>query len=152
MYSKILVPLDGSKRAESILPHVEELAHRYNSEVIFLEVLEPEPIVLAPEPLYTTTDPQSYERRVNDVKTYLAARQGEFREKGIKAQTRMAEGPVVEMIIKTATELDVDLIAMASHGRTGLARVFYGSIAAGVLHRIDRPILLVRALGNGNQV
>ena len=40
---------------------------------------------------------------------------------------------------------DADLIAMASHGRTGLARVFYGSVATGVLHKVDRPLLLIRA-------
>ena len=104
------------------------------------------PVVLVPEPLYTTVDPQSYERRIRDIQSYLNAHRGEFREKGIKSQTRIAEGPVVEMIIKAAAETDADLIAMASHGRTGLARVFYGSVAAGVLHRVDRPILLVRSL------
>jgi nucleotide-binding universal stress UspA family protein len=54
-------------------------------------------------------------------------------------------GPVVEAILTTAECEKVDLIAMASHGRTGLAQVFYGSVAAGVLNRIDRPLLLVRS-------
>jgi nucleotide-binding universal stress UspA family protein len=52
---------------------------------------------------------------------------------------------VVEGIIAVAASEEVDLIAMASHGRGGLARVFYGSVAAGVLQRIDRPLLLIRS-------
>jgi nucleotide-binding universal stress UspA family protein len=55
------------------------------------------------------------------------------------------EGPVVRTILDVAQRENVDLIAMASHGRTGLARVYYGSVAAGVLHQVDRPLLLIRA-------
>jgi nucleotide-binding universal stress UspA family protein len=52
---------------------------------------------------------------------------------------------VVTCILEEAVRKNVDLIAMASHGRTGLARAFYGSVAAGILHQADRPLLLVRA-------
>jgi len=58
---------------------------------------------------------------------------------------RVEIGPVVETIITVAEGEGADLIAMASHGRTGLSRVFYGSIAAGVLQRVDRPLLLIRS-------
>jgi nucleotide-binding universal stress UspA family protein len=57
-------------------------------------------------------------------------------------------GAIVAEIIDAAEREGADLIAMASHGRTGLARVFYGSVAAGVLHRVDRPLLLVRSEGD----
>ena len=80
-------------------------------------------------------------------KAYLAGVQGEFREKGVAAKVYVEEGPVVRTILDIAAREEVDLIAMASHGRTGLARVFYGSVAAGVLHQADRPLLLVRAIG-----
>jgi len=52
---------------------------------------------------------------------------------------------IVDAICETAELEKVDLIAMASHGRTGAARVFYGSVAAGVLHRVDRPLLIIRS-------
>jgi len=55
----------------------------------------------------------------------------------------------VEAIIQEAEREHADIVAMASHGRTGLPRVFYGSVAGGVLHRIDRPLLLVRSRDNG---
>jgi len=74
--------------------------------------------------------------------------QGEFREKGIEARTRIAYGPVVEAILNAAEREGADLIAIASHGRSGLPQVFYGSVAAGVLHRVDRPPLLIRSRGD----
>jgi nucleotide-binding universal stress UspA family protein len=148
MYNKILVPLDGSKLAEAILPHVEDLAQHYKATVILMSVVEWEPLIIAPEPLYAGFDPQERERRFKEVETYLAGQQGEFRQKGIETKIILGEGPVAQTIIGVAEKEGVDLIAMASHGRTGLARVFYGSVAAGVLHKVDRPLLLIRSLEN----
>jgi len=51
----------------------------------------------------------------------------------------------VETIISVAQRENADLIAIASHGRSGLSRVFYGSVAAGIMQKIDRPILIIRA-------
>jgi nucleotide-binding universal stress UspA family protein len=89
--------------------------------------------------------PEEMQRRAALINNYLAGRAGELRDKGIEADRRVVQGPVVEAIISAAESLNADLIAMASHGRGGLGRVFYGSVAAGVLQRIDRPLLLVRA-------
>jgi len=151
MYNTILVPLDGSKRAEAILPHVEELAQRYDARVIFLQVVEPIPVIVGPEGImglegaHVTSYEEESERRTKRAESYLAALQGQFREKGIEARTLVANGPVVEEITSAAERGSADLIAMASHGRSGLSRVFYGSVAAGVLHRVDRPLLLIRS-------
>jgi nucleotide-binding universal stress UspA family protein len=147
MYKKILVPLDGSERAETILAHVEELAHCCGSEVIFLEVV-------VPEVLYTPAhgmirdirlEQQKLEEHVDQAKAYLSRLEEAFEEKEIQVRSLVVVGSVVQMIIDTAEEQEADLIAMASHGRAGLSHVFYGSVAAGVLHRVDRPLLLVRA-------
>jgi len=147
MYNKILAPLDGSKRAEKILFHVEELARRCDAEVIFLQVIEPPPFIAGPGG--SSVDIQLHHRqleeRIEEAESYLAALQGEFREKGIKGRTIVNDGPVVEAIISVAEREGADLIALASHGRTGLSQVFYGSVAAGVLHRVNRPLLLVRS-------
>jgi len=148
LYKTILVPLDGSERAEAILPHVEELAQRYEAEVIFLQVIEPPHPITGPEGTYMEMYQEEAERRVEQAESYLAGLKGEFREKGIQARTRVAHGPIVKAILDTAESQDVDLVAIASHGRSGLSQVFYGSVAAGVLQRIDRPLLLVRARGS----
>ena len=145
MYQTILVPLDGSKRAEAILPHVEQLAHRYDAKVVFLRVIEPVTAVIGLEGTPYMLYQQEFEQRIGQAESYLKALQGEFREKGIEARMHVVHGPVVEAIIDTAQREDVDLIAIASHGRSGLSQVFYGSVAAGVLHRADRPLLLIRS-------
>ena len=145
MYKKILVPLDGSKRAEAILPHVEEMAQLYEAKVIFVRVLEPIPFVSGPEGMPITLRQQELELRRKDAEQYLKARQGQFREKGIEAKAVVFQGPVVEAIADAAEREDVDLIAIASHGRSGLSQCFYGSVASGVLNRADRPLLVVRS-------
>ena len=146
MYYTILVPLDQSKRAEAILPHVENLATLYASKVIFLVVVEPPRTVVASGGQYSSIHQEGLAVQEKEIENYLAGLQGEFRKKGIESVIRVARGPVVAEIIRTANAENVDLIAIASNGRGGVARVFYGSVAAGVLQRIDRPLLIIRAL------
>lgn len=151
MYKKVLVPLDGSGRAEVILPHVEELAHHCEAKVIFLQVIEPVPVQVVPDGYVSDVrvDAASQESVINVAQSYLDGLRGEFRQKGIQAKSFVEQGPVVKTIINVAEREGVDLIAMASHGRSGLSRVFYGSVAAGVLNQVARPLLLIRAEGVG---
>ena len=145
MYQKILVPLDGSGRAERILPHVEKLAMQNQSTVIFLCVVR---FPVISDGYATISVDQSIvenKRLLNDAMGYLATVEGVFREKGMTVKKSVENGDVVETIIRVAQRENADLIAMASHGRGGLSRVFYGSVAAGVLHAVDRPLLLIRS-------
>jgi nucleotide-binding universal stress UspA family protein len=145
MYKKILVPLDGSKRAESILPHVEGLARCLDAEVILLRVFKTD---------YGQVDSYGHDPEFYDairagckdeIQAYLTKVQEERMGKGLQVRVLAEEGAVIDTILNIAEREGVDLIAMSSHGRTGLPRVFYGSVAAGILHRVDRPLLLVRA-------
>jgi nucleotide-binding universal stress UspA family protein len=150
MYNKILVPLDGSERAEEILPHVVKLALKFQSTVTLMQVVEikigaegvefmpmaggsVELVVRAVE-----VDKQLTETYLNKIKSRLQAQ-------GVDTKVRVAFGSVVAAVISAAQQENVDLIAMASHGRTGAACVFYGCVTAGVLHRIDRPLLIIRS-------
>lgn len=144
MYNKILIPLDGSKRAERILPHVEKLADEFNAEVIFLQVVDPNrALIVVEDAAYYSVD--AFEQITKEAKAYLDGLQSEACAKGIRAKTKVLNGPVVQTILNLAEAEEVDLIALASHGRTGLARVFYGSVAAGLLNRADRPLFIIRA-------
>lgn len=145
MYKKILVPLDGSKRAERILPYVEELAEKFGSHLVLLQVVEPSVVLAAPYDMGHYYDITQIERVTEEAKVYLRGLQGEFQAKGIEADTIVDNGPVVTCVLEEAIRKNVDLIAMASHGRTGLARAFYGSVASGILNQADRPLLLIRA-------
>jgi nucleotide-binding universal stress UspA family protein len=145
MYKRILVPLDGSHRAEAIIAHVEELARVLGAEVIFVQVLEPTAALVTPYDMVPYFDAEEAERRRQDADLYLRGILGRFRDRGIHAREVVVQGPVVRSILDVAEREDADLIAMASHGRSGLARVFYGSVAAGVLQQADRPLLIIRA-------
>jgi nucleotide-binding universal stress UspA family protein len=145
MYQKILVPLDLSKRAEAILPHVEQLAWRYDAKVVFLHVVEPETIFFGSEIPTRQNYFGELTPKMAIAETYLAEIKGRFQQKSIKAKYLIVGGSVPELILSTAENEAVDLVAIASHGRSGFSRVFYGSVAASVLHRIDRPLLLIRS-------
>lgn len=146
MYRKILVPLDGSHRAEAIMPHVEELACHFGSRVILLQVVDPIYSMGLTYEMLPQFNEEEIKRQADEARMYLAGWQGELREKGIDARSAVEYGSVpVNSILNVAQREEVDLIAMASHGRSGLSRVFYGSIAAGILSQADRPLLLVRS-------
>jgi len=145
MYKTILVPLDGSKRAEAILPHVENLALSLNAKVIFFIVAEPSLNLEYDEVIDMSTYLERSDKQKKDAESYLTSLQENFRGKGIEAQILIGHGPVTKAIIDAAEEKNVGLVAMASHGHGGLLRTFYGSVAAGVLQRIDRPLLLIRS-------
>jgi len=145
MYQTILVPLDGSSRAEKILPHVEGLANCMGSKVVLLEVVAPVYFMMDPQVSFTDINIEESKWRVEEAQAYLDKQSKELKQKQIEVETRIEQGPVVETIIDVAREVDADLIAYASHGRSGLGQVFYGSVAAGILHRIDRPMLVIRS-------
>lgn len=146
MYKKILVPLDGSDRAEAILSHVEDLAKQFGSEVLFMRVVEGDYFVPGYQEVVDISGyEQEYARRKKEVETYLEGIKGRFDAKGIKNRPVVSYDSVVQSILHTAEKEEVDLIALASHGRSGLARAFYGSVASGVLNRIDRPLLIIRS-------
>jgi nucleotide-binding universal stress UspA family protein len=108
--------LDGSKPAEAILPPVEALVQCYHAQIVFLHVVPPESVVVWHNGVYPEYDQQKLEQRIRQAESYLAARQAEFREKGIEAHTYVVHGPVVEAIISIAEREGVDLIAIANHG------------------------------------
>jgi nucleotide-binding universal stress UspA family protein len=146
MYQKILVPLDGSERAEAILPHVIELAQCGNGSIILLQIIEPEPLLISPyDPLTIRESNETITHHLNEAKAYLWTRCTRLHKLGLEAHSRVDHGPVVEGILEVASNEAVDLIAMASHGRTGLARVLFGSVATGILEKAQQPLLLIRA-------
>ena len=136
--------IDGSKRAENILRHVEQLAFCYHASVIFLQVLKLPTRTNQADP-YTDLFQQQIDDRQSQAKTYLDGIKGKFREKNIASKSRFIFGSVVKEILRMAEQEKVDLIAICSHGRGGLSRLFYGSVASGILNRVDRPLLVVRS-------
>ena len=152
MYKTILVPLDTSERAEKILPHVESLCGVKQGRVILLHVVDLSLFAASPaipSGQAAAVTPQTYIEQLSTLreagKEYLSKIQEILRTKGISVETVLETGSAAERIVRVAEEQQADLIALASHGRTGLSRVFFGSVAAAVLHRSERPLLLVRS-------
>jgi nucleotide-binding universal stress UspA family protein len=141
---RILVPLDGSRVAEQVLPAVTPIARALGCEVTLFQV----PIVYASGSLIgewhlpLQGDFETPDQVAQDYLDHLAS---DLRNLGIEASTATWVGPVAESIIDYAKVNDADLIAMCTHGRTGLARWALGSVADRVLRAGDKPILLVRA-------
>ena len=146
MYNTILVPLDGSERAEVILNHVIELAKKFAAKVILLEAVEQQLVYTGDlEISAVVKKDEEISKQTGIAESYLKGLQNKLEQQNIRASARIIQGPPVEAIIAMANQENADLIAMSSHGRSGLARVFYGSVAAGILQRIDRPLLIVRS-------
>lgn len=136
MYNKVLVPLDGSDIAEAILSQVEKLASKIGAQVILLEVL-PESGVL----------PTTAHEEFSEARAYLDAIVQRLEGQGVKGTAAIRFGKPAEEIVDYAQTHDVDLIAMSTHGRSGVGRWVFGSVAEKVLRGTSLPILLVRAPG-----
>ena len=144
MPQTILVPLDGSKGAEAILPEVESLARQHNAKVIFLKVVKSQPLYSPPKPGQMEFDSLQERSSLKKVRRYLDVKRGLFRTKGLKAEILAEEGPIVATIMKVADREQVDLIVMTGQARTGWSRLFHRSVAAEVLRQAGRPLLLIR--------
>jgi len=148
MYKKILVPLDGSKLAECVLPHVEVIAKGCGlPQVIFLRVVEPgsgsEGYFGIEQKDLKQTDK---ENEVNAAQ-YLADLVKRVKWNGIKTKSEVIMGRAFEDIVTYATKNGVDLITISTHGRSGVSRWVWGSVADRVLRSACVPILMVRAPG-----
>ena len=150
MYERILVPLDGSKVGEAALPYVEELVSKLaiglKVEVTILQVLSPSHYVVAGDAgaaiPYTEIEMEQIKRKAID---YLDKAGEGLRGKGAIVRPKVATGSAAEEIIKVADEINADLVAMSTHGRSGLTRWAFGSVTDRVLRGGNRPVFMVRA-------
>jgi nucleotide-binding universal stress UspA family protein len=145
MFERILIPLDGSSRAEQILHQVRRILKREESEVLLLRVIEISKALdaLAAGRRVDTARLLDQEREVAQSYVHDLIRQ--FPEKGTKIHARVIEGPPAETILEQAKIEGATLIAMTTHGRSGLSRWFMGSVAEKVVRESPVPVLLVRS-------
>ncbi|MBI2932443.1 MAG: universal stress protein [Planctomycetes bacterium] len=137
MFQRILVPLDGSEIAEQILPVVERL--RIGGAVLQLVRVNPSP----PE------SPTPYDETLQlEAESYLDFIVSRLSDRGIAAQWETRCGDVAAEVLAAAREHGCDLVAISSHGRSGMARLVFGNTAERILQRAEIPTLLVRALGS----
>lgn len=142
MLQHILVGLDGSPLAETILAYVSTLAKGVSADVTLLHVVHLSEDMRRDEP-YRLLQPmiQQAETQAHDYLHRVAQR---LTDAGIKTQSHVAMGEAAAEIVRYAQQDGMDLIALATHGRSGLQRWFYGSVAEKVLHTTYTPLLLIR--------
>lgn len=144
MYKRLLVPLDGSELAEAALEHAEQLARQFQAELILLRAVVSPYAIVAPDLVLASSAPDMREI-ANSAENYLKSIASELVATGIEARTVICEGPVAEAILDHAHALDVDCIIMSTHGRGGISRWVYGSVAERVLQGAGCPVLLIRS-------
>jgi nucleotide-binding universal stress UspA family protein len=137
MYERILVTLDATATDRTIIDHVKQLAKLCKSKVILLHV--------ADGWAARQFGPDAVSPEVTEDRAYLATVQKEFEGAGIIAQTELVYGEPKKEILKWVADQGCSLVAMSTHGHRFLGDLFLGTTAAHVQHRVDVPVLLVRA-------
>ena len=139
---RILVPLDGSAQSAAILTPVARLRQRLHAAVELLHVLEALPPAAYPDLPLSVPDPGPGRAAATGYLERVAARLvGEIPE----VQCVVLDGPAATMIARRTADSGVDLVAMTTHGRSGVARLLVGSVAEQVLRTADVPVLLWKA-------
>jgi nucleotide-binding universal stress UspA family protein len=141
-HKRVLVALDGSSSSEAVLSFLLDIAGPLDMTVLLLRVLEPVSPVAIEGTIDLTLD--NIEMRRYDAAEYLAPVVAQLRAKGVDATCQVRPGRPAEQILAAARESHADLIAMATHGRTGFGRLLFGSVAEEVLRHAPVPVFMIR--------
>ena len=137
MYDKILVTLDATPTDRAIIDHIKSLARIMHSHVVLLHV--------ATGWAARTYGADAVSPEIDEDTSYLDRVRAEFQNEGISAESELAYGDPVRQIVGWVREKGCDLVAMSTHGHRLLADIFLGTTASRVQHRLNVPVLLLRA-------
>jgi len=146
-FKRALAPLDGSMVAEAILPPFLRLAHPLGMEVALIRVVVPtvKPVVVEEASVELGSAAPTIAKMLEEADGYLCRVATTPIFEGLKVLTTVRSGEAPQEIIASAREMGADVIAMTTHGRTGLKRLLFGSVAEAVLRMADVPVFVVRA-------
>ncbi len=143
MYKKILIPLDGTAQAETILFQAVALAKSEGAEVVLLR------IILEPVEKFSDSNqdqiPALEQEMETEASEFLKRMVAELKRSGASVTSLLRTGPIPETILDVAGEIHADLIAMATHGRAGLQRWLLGSVADHVVRKSPVPVMLIHS-------
>ena len=147
-FEKILVCLDGSHFAEQILPYITEQALCFGSRVVLLQVIARPPYIRSTARPYVIRElMEEFQAEDKEARSYLDRIASSLRRQGVDVEYVPLQGTPGEAgkdILSYAEKNNVDLIAIATHGLSGLKRFLFGSVADFVLRESNLPILLIR--------
>jgi nucleotide-binding universal stress UspA family protein len=149
MFENVLVCLDGSKTSEYILPYLAAEAGSFKKAVL-VKVVDTAGINLplgvpgfSGGQIRTAGQDRRFQKEMDEMPAYLERMAGPLREKGLDVETVVLEGVPSEAIIAYARDNGIGLIAMATHGHSGLRQVVMGGTAEYIVKHGGRPVLLV---------
>ena len=151
MYQHIIVPLDGSELAECVLSHVETIATGCAvTKVTLVRVVSPLHLHGGVESRFSPEERKHLEEdSINVAREYLDKLVKKLKERGVAAESEVLFGEhVVDRLIEYVEKNEVDLVVIATHGRSGVSRWFLGSVADRILRAAPVPVLMVRAPGS----
>jgi nucleotide-binding universal stress UspA family protein len=146
MFKKILLALDGSEFSERAIGPALEIATKFGAEIVLLRVItieEETPISVGLSLRQQEIRPDYTRRYREEAEGYLRGVKAKWLGSGVEARIQAALGEPAEVIVATAKAERVDLIVMSTHGRSGLTRLLYGSVAEAVLRGANMPMLLI---------
>lgn len=147
MFTNILVPLDGSARAERALPIAGRIARARGASLLLVRVvadLIDMGAYMAPS---ATLDQGLVDREMEDARAYLASLAQRYRDTGVKVATQVEMGTPTQTLLGLISANQVDGVIIGSHGRSGLARWALGSVAQAIVRHSTAPVLLLRQQG-----
>lgn len=143
-YQNILVPVDGSEVALNVVQHAVELAKAFNSKITVVQVMTLDPYIAA-EYLSDGQSNLLIERARKFIEDNLAQAKTKFNEYGVDVETKILEGESIHRtIMKAIDELNIDLIVISSHGRTGFKKLIMGSVAQSLITEVNVPVFVVK--------
>ncbi len=145
MYQKIIVPLDGSQVAECVIPHIETIAGKSKTRVELVTVIEP--LEIPTRGKIAISDDEIKQIHAEDEKEatrYLEQIASRLTQAGVNTGTVILSGKAADSLVRYAVNNKVDLIIMATHGRSGISKIFWGSVAEKILRATDIPVLLIK--------
>lgn len=143
-YKKIVVPVDGSGWSERAIPHAVDIARNNGAEIILLHVFRP-PVSEYSDQIALAGQDEQLQQIREQIKQYLMGLRGQLRSEHVDCRVQFIEGTgVASLICDYINEEGVDLVVMSSHGRSGLRRFIFGSIAERVLQAVHVPVLVIR--------
>ncbi len=148
MFTRILLPLDGSKLAERAIPHAALFARCFGSKIILLHILDPEQHVDS----FQSIEPLNWQLMKAEADLYLQVIATRLREQRLEVETVIREGKTAENIIDFSHLENIDLVIVSTHGKSGLSRWNMSSVVNKILEKIYLPVLLVRSYHDGEEL
>jgi nucleotide-binding universal stress UspA family protein len=145
MYRKIMVPLDGSQVAECVIPHIEAIVGKSVTRLELVTVIEPLEIPTRGKIALSDDEIKEIDTETKkEAAKYLEQVSSRLAQAGIKASAVILSGKAADSLVRYAVNNGVDLIIMATHGRSGISKIFWGSVAEKILRATAIPVLLIK--------